>query len=990
MGGGCFHLLALRQDTRPALLSRLSHTAEIPLHDDDEFSSVPGDRDPSKCVFGTEEYSIGATWHPTLEIFNRPTYMPCVLCTCYQAEMFGYYFYESDLLPKVKCEQIGGQCPLLDCEYPISDPRKCCKYCPDDAEKEKEKASIESETPDQKDMLKDGNDHEGKVKIDHHEVENKFIELEENFNYFAGILSGNNFWPRRQTGAVSRIYLEFEPESQAVHITIAFKHLSGKPTFLEVTDPNDPDQPLFAHKIDHVTDLAPGNKICITWENVEFKTVEKLSSQALFATIKTEIYPEGEVKGLILKHRALLRESFGAVLSPISDPGMSAGGQLFASLHHGSKTSLDIVVALQGLSDFFLHEVPVEVRLYDSSSYLIGQFAHTVNPTASQIWNEQSVTWEISDETQLVRGLITVKVMVGEKGAQPISFVGTIEPKNTCSSFHCVLSQGTQSHKTPKGYSGSTQIAFESNFDINYQIHTSVIFSDVTQVAFVSGINKESEFELKLDVSYTYFDQWAVGLISAPSAELIQSLMIGELYLQISTTKDSSALYGKLVPLAYSKHFSNKNIPPLIMSGRAMIHDVATRAAGNVRVNLDDQCRFQFEVFTSGFEKSARLSLEIGQLLSEKLTKSVWSDRFSTGSISGSINQPSKEFLEYLNVGQIYIQVGSKNYPEGEIRTKVSIANSCEPSSVQNRNQLSSKMMSDGQQTGESSVSTNSAVDQVDRSRQESLAKEPNSCFFEGKFHANFETWTPEFDRTCTVCHCSNRAVICEGKHQCEVPTCENPVIPDGECCFKCPTQNEISKSNVGTESDSCHHSGIDYAIGEIWNPIVHPFGVIKCAECTCRGKNDVFCNRIECPKTDCSHPIKKNPTDCCSVCVEDEEKIESGKRIESSVDLENSMQADSGFVATRERSDRSCQLGDFLYSSGEKFHPVVPPFGKQLCVDCLCTDGKTTCSRVTCDPVDNCPEQFIRTMPDECCPKCMSLKLEGDKTSYADFQLGS
>ena len=81
-----------------------------------------------------------------------------------------------------------------------------------------------------------------------------------------------------------------------------------------------------------------------------------------------------------------------------------------------------------------MHEVPVEVRLYDSSSYLIGQFAHTVNPTASQIWNEQSVTWEISDETQLVRGLITVKVMVGEKGAQPISFVGTIEPKNTCSS----------------------------------------------------------------------------------------------------------------------------------------------------------------------------------------------------------------------------------------------------------------------------------------------------------------------------------------------------------------------------------------------------------------------------------------------------------------------------------------------------------------------------------------------------------------------------
>ena len=237
-----------------------------------------------------------------------------------------------------------------------------------------------------------------------------------------------------------------------------------------------------------------------------------------------------------------------------------------------------------------------------------------------------------------------------------------------------MLSQGTPSRHIPKGASGSTLVTFESNFDLSYQIHTSGLKDYVNQVAFVAGIDKESEFDLKLDVSYTYFDQWAVGFVTTPSVELIQSLMIGELYLQISTSLDTYALYGKLEPLHYSKHFSNKNIPPLLLSGKAMLPRIETRASGNARVHLDDRCRLQFEVFTDGFEKDARLSLQIGQLLSEKLLKPVWSENFSSGTISGSVDELSEEFLDYLNVGQVYMQVGSKNHPEGEIRTKVSIA----------------------------------------------------------------------------------------------------------------------------------------------------------------------------------------------------------------------------------------------------------------------------------------------------------------------------
>ncbi len=139
--------------------------------------------------------------------------------------------------------------------------------------------------------------------------ENKFLSLEQNFNYFTAILTGSNFWPRRHTGAVARAYLEYDPRQQSLHISVTYKGLSGKPTVLEVIDPaaREEDSPMFSHRINHEKELRPGRKICVTWDEVKAEAVEKLSSQVLFMSLKTEVYKDGEIKGIVGKHRALLR-----------------------------------------------------------------------------------------------------------------------------------------------------------------------------------------------------------------------------------------------------------------------------------------------------------------------------------------------------------------------------------------------------------------------------------------------------------------------------------------------------------------------------------------------------------------------------------------------------------------------------------------------------------------------------------------------------------
>nr|XP_060622968.1 chordin-like protein 2 [Anolis sagrei ordinatus] len=77
-------------------------------------SSGPGPGGPDGfCPFHGRKYKAGESWHPYLE---PQGVMYCLRCTCSQDT-------------SVSCYQI--QCPALQCQNPIRDPRHCCPKCPE-------------------------------------------------------------------------------------------------------------------------------------------------------------------------------------------------------------------------------------------------------------------------------------------------------------------------------------------------------------------------------------------------------------------------------------------------------------------------------------------------------------------------------------------------------------------------------------------------------------------------------------------------------------------------------------------------------------------------------------------------------------------------------------------------------------------------------------------------------------------------------------------
>ena len=115
----------------------------------------------------------------------------------------------------------------------------------------------------------------------------------------------------------------------------------------------------------------------------------------------------------------------------------------------------------------------------------------------------------------------------------------------------------------------------------------------VSDVMFKS----ENDPDIKLDVSYTFYDNWAVGFISAPSPQFIQSLSTHEVVVEISTNQRTVLLKGKMKSLHFYANFARMSIPPLLMTGSKVIPPLEdTPASGNANVYIDRKCHFHFEV----------------------------------------------------------------------------------------------------------------------------------------------------------------------------------------------------------------------------------------------------------------------------------------------------------------------------------------------------------------------------------------------------------
>ncbi|XP_073929724.1 chordin isoform X4 [Castor canadensis] len=215
------------------------------------------------------------------------------------------------------------------------------------------------------------------------------------------------------------------------------------------------------------------------------------------------------------------------------------------------------------------------------------------------------------------------------------------------------------------------------------------------------------------------------------------------------------------------------------------------------------------------------------------------------------------------------------------------------------------------------------------------------------------------------------RTVICDPV-VCPPLSCLHPVQALDQCCPACPQKQDgrdlpgLPKSR--DPGEGCYFDGDRSwrAAGTRWHPVVPPFGLIKCAVCTCKGgTGEVHCEKVQCPRLACAQPIRANPTDCCKQCP-----VGSGAQPQ----LGDPMQADG---------PRGCRFAGQWFPESQSWHPSVPPFGEMSCITCRCGAGVPHCERDDCSlPLSCGPGKESR-----CCSHCTSRQPGPETRSIPELE---
>nr|XP_028699739.1 chordin isoform X5 [Macaca mulatta] len=209
------------------------------------------------------------------------------------------------------------------------------------------------------------------------------------------------------------------------------------------------------------------------------------------------------------------------------------------------------------------------------------------------------------------------------------------------------------------------------------------------------------------------------------------------------------------------------------------------------------------------------------------------------------------------------------------------------------------------------------------------------------------------------------RTVICDPV-VCPPPSCPHPVQAPDQCCPVCPEKQDVRDlpglPRSRDPGEGCYFDGDRSwrAAGTRWHPVVPPFGLIKCAVCTCKGgTGEVHCEKVQCPRLACAQPVRVNPTDCCKQCP-----VGLGAHPQ----LGDPMQADG---------PRGCRFAGQWFPESQSWHPSVPPFGEMSCITCRCGAGVPHCERDDC----SLPLSCSLGKESRCCSRCTARRRPAPET---------
>ncbi|XP_061638681.1 chordin isoform X1 [Phyllopteryx taeniolatus] len=902
----------------------------------------------SGCAFGGRFYSLEDAWHPDLgEPFGV---MHCVQCHCdpqksRRGKVFG----------KVNCKNIKQDCPNPDCDDPILLPGHCCKTCPKGEKEKKQTDQMLDSFEYFHEKAKGKEDDLHKSYNDRSYLSSEDMGPEESRTDFVALLTGVTESWLPSSSAVARARFSLTRSSLAFSITYQKMAQPSKIIFLGTDG---------ATAFEYKVSMGQSDMICGVWKNVAKPLLRQLHNEQLRISMSTSSGGQEEVEGKIIKHRALFAETFSSTLtSEVENAGMGGIAMLTLS---DTENNLHFILILQGLIKNKDKEpllVPIRVQL------LYRQ--HTLREIQANITSHDPDFAEVLTDLNsrelfwLSRGQL--EIAVATQGHNPLQISGFITGRKSCDTIQSVLSSGDALTPGKTGGMGSAIFNLHDNGTLDYQFQVAGLTGDMVGLTIELKPRRRNKRSVLYDLTpeYNKATGRAVGSWSRLEARNIHMLLQNELFINVATAQNQDGeLRGQIKALPYSGLEAPRHELPIPLAGHFVSPPIRTGASGHAWVSVDKYCHLHYEIVVAGLNKADDLTVnaqlhglaEIGELDDSSVNHKRLLTGFYGSQAHGVLKDISAELLQHLDRGTAFIQVSTKLNPRGEIRGQVHVPNNCE--------------------FGTTGGLDEAEFDDLFVKDPEALKKDPHTCFFENQYHAHASRWTPNYDK-CFSCSCQKRTVICD-PIICPVLTCSQTIQPDDKCCPVCDEKKEAKDTKVPEKveenPEGCYFEGDQqmHAPGTTWHPFVPPFGYIKCAVCTCKGSTgEVHCEKVTCPVLTCSHPVRRNPSDCCKECPEEEE---------TPGDLEHAdmMQADG---------PRHCKFGKNYYQNSDNWHPWVPLVGEMKCINCWCDaqpivlyyfpqHGVTKCQRKQC-PVQTCSS--ITRREGSCCPDCIDLGDEVD-----------
>uniref|UniRef100_A0A2R9B238 Chordin n=1 Tax=Pan paniscus TaxID=9597 RepID=A0A2R9B238_PANPA len=852
------------------------------------------------CSFGGKVYALDETWHPDLgEPFGV---MRCVLCAC-EAPQWGRRTRGPG---RVSCKNIKPECPTPACGQPRQLPGHCCQTCPQErSSSERQPSGLSFEYP---------RDPEHRSYSDRGEPGAEERARGDGHTDFVALLTG----PRSQAVARARVSLL----RSSLRFSISYRRLD-RPTRVRFSDSNG--SVLFEHPAAPTQD----GLVCGVWRAVPRLSLRLLRAEQLHVALVTLTHPSGEVWGPLIRHRALAAETFSAILTLEGPPQQGVGGITLLTLSD-TEDSLHFLLLFRGLLEprsGGLTQVPLRLQILHQGQLLRELQANVSaqEPGFAEVLPNltvQEMDWLVLGELQMALELA---------GRPGLRISGHIAARKSCDVLQSVLCGADALIPVQTGAAGSASLTLLGNGSLIYQ---------------------------------------AVGICPGLGARGAHMLLQNELFLNVGT-KDfpDGELRGHVAALPYCGHSAHHDTLPVPLAGALVLPPVKSQAAGHAWLSLDTHCHLHYEVLLAGLGGSeqgtvtAHLLGPPGTPGPRRLLKGFYGSE-----AQGVVKDLEPELLRHLAKGMASLLITTKGSPRGELRGQVHIANQCEVGGLRLEAAGAEGVRALG------APDTAAAAPPVVRGLP-ALApakpggpgrpRDPNTCFFEGQQRPHGARWAPNYDPLCSLCTCQRRTVICDPV-VCPPPSCPHPVQAPDQCCPVCPEKQDVRDlpglPRSRDPGEGCYFDGDRSwrAAGTRWHPVVPPFGLIKCAVCTCKGgTGEVHCEKVQCPRLACAQPVRVNPTDCCKQCP-----VGSGAHPQ----LGDPMQADG---------PRGCRFAGQWFPESQSWHPSVPPFGEMSCITCRCGAGVPHCERDDCSLPLSCGSG----KESRCCSRCTAHQRPAPET---------